>query len=414
MKILECARCGAPLKAKLFGRSIKCNYCGAVNEQEKLATLHEEKPKNFSQPKKWTPPAHKQAPSREPMPYKRDAGDWLAALYFPGFVLLFGGAAAMDAWGGYFYGVVPADLAHLDVTRSPAAVGKDLQGANVGKTKVTADFRTGSAGPFKSIRLEWEESHPDAPQWLVLEPANSKSTPPADIEARLAADLHGGLSPQSDWKFGAVSVQYRKDGGGEINIDVDPNPHEGDNPLAARQAAVAMRVLAHAAFNQPLGVDPKEMREVFGGGYPVRTFLKIDPKTTGENSTSVMKGLFSGAFIHYRSFDVGLDHPLLSMATLEWDDPDEHGGRLRKITFRPTSAYHDKRESFVACLEKTLGPAVKTPQKKGAPHYHFELAKFPVEATFELLASDILEMDAFDVFPSDKWNGVFTAIDGCR
>lgn len=414
MKILQCARCGAPLEAKFFGRRIKCNYCGATNEEEKLQTLHKEKPKDFSPPKKWTPPKSAPIESREPLPYKRDLGDWFAIIYVPALILLFAGGAAWDKWGGNFYGVLPADLARLNVVGSPESVGKELQGAHVTKDGVTADFRTGSAAPFKSLRFDWSESHMTAPQWLVIEPIDSKAKPSADVEARLSSALPGGLSAQSDWKFGAVFVQFRKDVGGEIDISVDPHPHDDNNPLAARQAAVAMRVLANAAFGQPLDVDPNEMREVFGGGYPVASMLQLDPTTRVANARAVMKRLFSGAFVHANSFDVSLDHPLLSRATVKWDDDDEHGGRMRNVTFDVTSAFSGRRDSFVTCLAKTLGPVKKSTPRKGAPDYRFDLAAYPEEASFELLANGVVDMHAFDLFPASKWHDVFTAIETCR
>ena len=413
MKILQCARCGAPLEAKLFSRRIKCNYCGATNEEEKLETLHAEKPKDFSKPKKWTPPESAPIESREPLPYRRDLGDWFAIIYVPALVLIFAGAAAWDAWGGKVYGVVPADLARFDAAGSPQAVGKQLQGAHVEQKTVTANFRTGSAGPFKSLRFDWSASSLAAPEFIVLGTTDSKATAPADVEARLSADLPGGLDAQGTWKFGAVYVQYRKELGGGIDVTVDPHPDSGDNPLAARQVSVAMHVIANAAFNLPLGVDANEMRDVFGGGYPVKNLLELDPKTTVANAPNAMKALFPGASVEAHSFHVHFDHPLISGAILQWDDPDEHDGRMRSIRFDVTRAYHARRESFVACLEKTLGPPKKS-ATKNAVDYRFALAVFPAEADLALLADDTTVMDAFDRFPADKWRDVFTSIDACR
>jgi hypothetical protein len=56
--LLQCTNCGAPLDGRAAKTSIKCNYCGAVQQTESLAVQHQEVPTGWKPPPVWIAPAH--------------------------------------------------------------------------------------------------------------------------------------------------------------------------------------------------------------------------------------------------------------------------------------------------------------------------------------------------------------------
>lgn len=398
MKILECARCGAPLEAKLLRKTIKCNYCGATNVEENLATLHREKPKSFEQPETWRPRAGSGLEGRE-LRYKTDWKDFLPLVYVGAILLaaILGGTT--EVWRDPYYGIVPADIATLKIVDSPANVAKELQGADASESVVTARFRKGSAGPFDTLSLGWGKT--TAPKSISV---TSKNGPiPPEVAGRLGKILHGGFDGKY-WTFGPIVVTLRDDAK-SVGIAIAPDK----NPLFERQAVVALRVLDAAVFGAPLGVSDDEMRAVFGGGYPIADLARLDPKTLVADADARMTTLFPGASQKAHSYEFGLDHPMLAFAKVQWDDADEHGGRMRKIDFKLAVGAKGRRDAWVQCLAKSLGPAKSG--TGGDAYWVYMTGRDDAHFTVRPESAD---MDAYNLFPADAYAAIFSAVDTCR
>ena len=65
--LLECGKCGAPLDVKRWRKVTKCRYCASLNDRTRMTTLAEETPKDFEQPKEWTPRGYDHAESARPL-----------------------------------------------------------------------------------------------------------------------------------------------------------------------------------------------------------------------------------------------------------------------------------------------------------------------------------------------------------
>ncbi|HEX7665656.1 MAG TPA: hypothetical protein VF407_14115, partial [Polyangiaceae bacterium] len=374
--------------------------CGATSVEEKLAIVHAEKPTSFERPKEWRPRRGSDL-GEAPLRYKTDVGDWLPPVFVLAILLFVGAEETKATWLYPFYGVVPADLARVSPIGAPADVGKALQGADVRATSISARLRSGSAGAFDHLSLDWGKSGGTAPKTLTLS-SEKAPLPAADIRARLGKILHGGFDG-SRWIFGDVSLTLRPDAR-ELGIVVEPK----DNPLFERQVVVSLHVLGAAAFGDPLSVSDAEMKAVYGGAYPITDLAKIAPATLAPEADARVMALFPGAFPAFTSYRFGVDHPIVSFVTLQWDPADEHGGRLREIDFDFAVGAVARRSAWITCLAQSLGAP-----KAGGGDAYWQLGDARTDSQF-FVRPDHADMRAYDVFPADKYAAVVAAIDRCR
>lgn len=95
--LLQCANCGAPLKAIASRRTIDCAYCGRTNVVGSMTTLSMQVPPGWTPPPTWTPPSHFPEES-VPLAYKPAQGAAVAVIV----LALVGGIAAA---GGVVFAV---------------------------------------------------------------------------------------------------------------------------------------------------------------------------------------------------------------------------------------------------------------------------------------------------------------------
>ncbi|MGH7328270.1 MAG: hypothetical protein ACREJX_07960, partial [Polyangiaceae bacterium] len=194
------------------------------------------------------------------------------ALFFPCFVVLC--ACAKPP------GLAGDDLAKLDVQGSPADVAKRIPKSDAQGTRIYASFQKDRF--FDQLQLEWNGSQGRAaPQWIALE-ASKDAT--ADERTHLGEVLHGWLLPGDAWIFGPIKIALKENG--SLEGTIDPKPGGAPNPLFEKQAAIMLHVFAHAGFDSPLDVSADDMRNLFGGGYPVASLANIDPETPSSGAAA--------------------------------------------------------------------------------------------------------------------------------
>lgn len=279
-------------------------------------------------------------------------------------------------------GIDEGDIAKLDVHGTPAEVAPRIPKADAKGTRIFAHFKKDDF--FDELQLDWNGSlGRAAPQWIALEA--SKETP-IEERSRLGEVLHGGLLPGDAWIYGPIRIALKQNG--SLEGTVDPKPGNADNPLFEKQSSIMMRVFAHAAFGAPLGVSADDMRDAFGGGYPLASLDKIDPTTATSGAAAHVTSIFPGASVNASHIEIAVDHPVALFARLDWDDAPN--GKLKKVLF--TESWNADRKAFDACLKK---------------------ATLAGGATLQV-AGSVATASAPESFTKEAWSSVVAAVDGCR
>ena len=279
-------------------------------------------------------------------------------------------------------GIDGDDVAKLDVHGSPAEVAPRIRNADAKGTRIYAHFKKGDF--FDELQLDWNASQGRAaPQWIALEASKETTT---EERSRLAEVLHGGLLPGDAWIYGPIRIALKQNG--SLEGTIDPKPGSADNPQFEKQATIMMRVFDHAAFGSPLGVSADDMRDAFGGGYPVASLAEIDPQTPASGAAVHVTSIFPGASVNASHVEIALDHPIALFVRLDWDAAPT--GKLKKALF--TESWSADRKAFDACLKKA-------PLEGGAA---IQVAGSVATATAE------------GGFTKEGWGSVVKAIDACR
>lgn len=273
-----------------------------------------------------------------------------------------------------------SDVAKLDVQTTPDAMAGKLRGADKNGTRVYASFKKDAF--FDQLQLDWNGSDGrNAPQWIALE-ATKKAT--ADERSRLAEVLHGGLLPGDAWTFGPIRIALKANG--SLEGTVDPKPGGLKNPLFEKQSEILLRIFVHAAFGEPLDVSADDMRDAFGGGYPVASLAKIDPTTATKDAAAHVTSIFPGASPNDSHVALAVDHPVALFLVLEWNEAAT--GTLEKVVLTaPFGANHD---AFAACAKKIVSDA-----------------KLDVAGSVGTLSAD-------GGISKDAWKSFVAALDACR
>ena len=279
-------------------------------------------------------------------------------------------------------GIDEGDIARLDVHGMPADVAPRIPKADAKGTRIFAHFKKDDF--FDELQLDWNGSQGRAaPQWIALEASKETTT---EERSRLGEVLHGGLLPGDAWIYGPIRIALKQNG--SLEGTIDPKPGNLENPLFEKQSSIMMRVFAHAAFGSPLGVSADDMRDAFGGGYPVAGLAKIDPATVTSAAAAHVTSIFPGASVSVPHVEIALDHPVALFARLDWDDAPS--GKLKKALF--TESWTADRKSFDACLKKTTLAGGATIQ----------------------VAGSVATAIAPDGFTKDAWSSIVAAVDACR
>lgn len=279
-------------------------------------------------------------------------------------------------------GIDGDDVAKLDVLGSPADVAPRIRKADAKGTRIYATFKKGDF--FDELQLDWNASQGRAaPQWIALEASKETTN---EERTRLGEVLHGGLLPGDAWIYGPIRIALKQNG--SLEGTVDPKPGDAPNPRFEKQASIMMHVFAHAAFDAPLGVSADDMRDDFGGGYPVASLAKIDPQTPYSGAPAHITSIFPGASVNGAHIEIALDHPIALFARLDWDDAPT--GKLKKALV--TESWSADRKSFDACLKK---------------------ATLEGGATIQVTGS-VATASAEGGFTKDAWSSVVKALDACR
>lgn len=333
-------------------------------------------------------------------------------------VLLWIGESQVRSGFHHFHGLTPADMTTVDIAGPPEAVVTRLQGATFQKAQrtafVSADFRTGQGGIYRDLQLGWRDTNA-APTSLSVTPAGTASSAPTELRARLDSVLHGGVDPNGQWRVNGILFELDPDGG--LIFQIDPKPNQKDNPRFVRQSQIALRVLAFAAFGEPLGVGDQEMRDTFGFGYPVRDLAKIDPATVVENAESATHAVFPGAAFEDQRLGmvatIALDHPVVSFARMSWLPRDSAigAGELRGIAFIPSDDFAKKTDAFTGCISKALGDPIRSSGVSGEVVLTFWIGE---PTTGLVISPKSIELISTHVIAPAAWHTVVGALDACR
>ncbi len=253
---------------------------------------------------------------------------------------LFAGACAKSD------GLGADDIAKLDILGSPAEVAPRIRKADAKGTRIYASFAKDAF--FDQLQLDWNGSQGRAaPQWIALEASKEVTN---EERARLGASLHGGLLPGDAWIFGPIRIALKQNG--SLEGTIDPKPGGTANPLFEKQSSILMHVFAHAAFDAPLGVSAEDMRDFFGGGYPVASLAKIDPATPSSKAGAHVVSILPGASVNASNIEIAVDQPALPFVRLDWEAAPD--GKLGKVVL--TETWTGDHKAFDACMRKRSLP----------------------------------------------------------
>lgn len=310
----------------------------------------------------------------------------------------------------HFHGATPAQLEAESLSKTPKQLASDLPSTEVHGDTVRVEFKIGSAGPYERADFTWSSGFKDAPTSMRLRVEHGEHDKAAVVAAlgRHFHNLKGG-----DHRWGAVRIRAYGDDG-DIQFDVDHTIDNKVNPLFDRQVEAAKEVALNAAFNLPVRVSEKDIADLLGAGYPLAQIETIDLTTPIENAATTLKSQFPAVVVRdSTSFDLPLDHPLVSKLRLRW--ANQAGGHLKSFEITSNdSTYPPSRQTLEACLEKKVGPPRVTVTDYAAGHKTYSFLFGGTAFSLELDERSMSISSVQRTVDGAAFVTLFQALDGCR
>jgi LSD1 subclass zinc finger protein len=410
--LIECGYCGAPLDVREGARLIKCRYCGTVSERARQKTMSQVTPPDFRPPPRWTPPAHVPANSAQELAYKSSRAGWIAGGVILMFVLipLLGLGVKLMGEAG-IGGPQGPELAKLSLAQNAKGLASSLSGRQSG----TSVYVPLSSPLFEFVTFSYKEQFPDHPTSFYFSGKKGSTQLDPKVKAALAQKLELPLDENGSWRWEHVWLNTDPKTG-SVGGNVDTEIEDGKpNPYWRRQLQALWQIVVSAAYNQNVGPDKPQARELLGTGYPFLDLAKLSSLTPVESAEASVAKLFPGSVFSARSgvsAHVAVDHPLFRTAELAWKN--EKNATLYQVGLRSKpgpGGYEGRHDSVAKCLTPTFGaPEVNvTDYLKKKQDYSFTRKGLRI-----YVSSTWLYFYADGPLAPDEWARLLTAINACR
>lgn len=329
---------------------------------------------------------------------------------------------------GSLIGLDPAALATVSLHATPEAMAATV-GAVVDKDLCLRVPLKGTG--FDAVSFSWDNrdlSHVKSFGFTAKRPIAN------DAEARKALQglLGRRFEKSTRFSWAEANLDYEPT---DLSADADPktsNPGKGpDDPHWMDRLDALWDVARTAVLGLNVPLSDVERRDWLAGGYPLSSLEALDLDMDVDGSTAMMRKAFPGVSSDAEEglrFDVPIDHPWFSEATLVW--PNLKGGLLTTVRVGgpPGMPSLPNQADIEACLEGAYGKG-KTVDEDHLKGTHVSIYKLPegdvrvdehsvdiVVDTFGSLhftRQQRKEMRLAPPMPKSAWIRVIATLDAC-